>query len=399
MRTAGRRDRDRVDVSVLSSGHDVADARLHRLVLVLLEAGLSVEVLGLGDRALGPSGARLRTWRRGSRLRRALRALQLPALARGRVQMVLDPELVLPAMARRALARCTGRQTGRQVVVDVHEDYAKLLLDRDWATGVRLRAARALVAVSVAATTMADLTVVADAGLPPQRARRRQVLTNQPLLRLLPQEGRTSTEPRAVYVGDVRRSRGLQSMLAVLEQCPDWYLDVVGPVAAQDRAWLDRWSASSPARGRVTFHGRLPPRDAWRLAARAWVGLCLLEPTPAFRVALPSKILEYLACGLAVVTTPLPRAESVVRDSGAGHVVADADGAVDVLRRWSEAPALVRRHRSAATAWADRHLRDLSPYEAFAAAVGELAEGTPTAPFRGRSGEDGSQHDRVGGGG
>ena len=39
----------RPDVSVLSTGHDVADARLHRICAALLRRGLSVEVVGLED--------------------------------------------------------------------------------------------------------------------------------------------------------------------------------------------------------------------------------------------------------------------------------------------------------------------------------------------------------------
>ncbi|NUR30435.1 MAG: hypothetical protein HOV83_32045, partial [Catenulispora sp.] len=41
-------DRAGVDVSIITGGHDVADARLHRLAAALRRAGLAVEVIGLG---------------------------------------------------------------------------------------------------------------------------------------------------------------------------------------------------------------------------------------------------------------------------------------------------------------------------------------------------------------
>ena len=44
----------RPDVSVVSTGHDVADARLHRICAALLRRGLSVEVVGLGTAVGGP---------------------------------------------------------------------------------------------------------------------------------------------------------------------------------------------------------------------------------------------------------------------------------------------------------------------------------------------------------
>ena len=43
------------DVSLVTSGHDVADARLHRLVAALTDSGLTVEVIGLGDPAAAPA--------------------------------------------------------------------------------------------------------------------------------------------------------------------------------------------------------------------------------------------------------------------------------------------------------------------------------------------------------
>src|SRR2546423_1480843 len=116
----------------------------------------------------------------------------------------------------------------------------------------------------------------------------------------LPEPSDPGPVPRAIYIGDVRRSRGLPVMLAAVEAAPGWELDVVGPVAAADQAWLDDWIATSPAASRVRFHGRKPPSQAWALALGAWVGLSPLDDTPAFPDAVPTKLYEYLAAGLAV---------------------------------------------------------------------------------------------------
>ncbi|MGR6997932.1 hypothetical protein ACU686_07245 [Yinghuangia aomiensis] len=43
-----------VDISIVSSAHDVADARLHRTAAALLRAGMTVEVIGLGDAPAAP---------------------------------------------------------------------------------------------------------------------------------------------------------------------------------------------------------------------------------------------------------------------------------------------------------------------------------------------------------
>jgi glycosyltransferase involved in cell wall biosynthesis len=168
---------------------------------------------------------------------------------------------------------------------------------------------------------------------------------------------------------------GLRTMLAAVEGAPDWALDVVGPVAAGDADWLTDWRRTSPARDRVRLHGRLAPEQAWAFAAGAWVGLALLEDTPAFADALPTKVYEYLACGLAVLTTPVRRTAQLVRSSGAGEVVADGQAAAQVLDRWAQDHADLGRCRAAARAWADEQLHGRSPYDELADVVAGLLPG------------------------
>ena len=355
------------DVSVVTSGHDVADARLHRLVAAFRRAGLSVEVLGLGDAADGPSGAAVRTRPRGRVWLRPLTAVHYAARARGRVVVALDPDALIAVTA-------TARLRRRAVVADVHEDYAALLRDREWARGAAGHVARMLVRVATRAAAASDLVLVADEHVPPHAARRR-VVRNLPDHRMLPQPTAADPGPRALYVGDVRASRGLGTMLDALAAAPEWVLDVVGPVAPADRAGLEARLDRDGLRARVRLHGRRPPTDAWRLARGAWCGFGLLDDTPAFRDAVPSKLYEYLTCGLPVVVTDLPRQAAIVREAEVGVVVpaGPAAGAATakVLARWARDPAEYAKVRAAAGRWRTEHL-DPDPYAQAAADVAAL---------------------------
>ena len=352
-----------IDVSLVTSGHDVADARLHRLVAALTDSGLTVEVIGLGDPATAPASASdVRTRpRRGPRGRLA-DAVTGPWRARGRVVVVLDPDAVPSAWLRRL--------TGRRLVVDVHEDYSALLDDRSWAHGVAGGIARAGTSLATSLARRADLTVVADKHVPPGDARRRLVLRNLPYGDYLPAPAEPDPEPRALHVGDLRRTRGLFDMVEALAAAPGWTLDLVGPVAPADADDLDRRLAAADVAGRIRLHGRRPPHEAWALARGAWVGLSLLQDTPAFRDAVPTKVYEYLACGLAVVATPLPRQAELVAQTGAGVVVANPAAAAAALTAYSDGPALLAAHRTAARAWTGD---DTSAYTAFVDAVRTLA--------------------------
>ncbi|GAB2747449.1 hypothetical protein GCM10027039_01340 [Terrabacter koreensis] len=341
------------DVSVVTSGHDVADARIHRWCAALGDVGLTVELLGLGSAADAPRGVQVVTRPRPRSLGRARLAGEYALRARGRVLLALDPDSLLAALA-------AGRLRRSVVVADVHEDYAALLRDRSWARGAVGAAGAAVAGLATRAARQADLVVVADTHVPPVDAEQRLVLRNLPYPGMLPEPQEPSDPLRALYVGDVRPSRGLWSMLDAVDSAPGWRLDVVGPVGDSFEASLrDRLDANGLG-GRITFHGRRPPREAWKLAAGAACGLVLLDDTPAFRAAMPSKLYEYVASGLPVVVTDLPRQRAFVEQYSVGAVVptGGTTGAAtsEVLRRWAECPdelAALRQRSSVFRAEAD----------------------------------------------
>lgn len=355
-----------MDVTVLTSGHDVADARLHRHVAALRRARLSVEVRGLGEAARGPEGAKVFARARPGLVGRAALDVLLPLTARGTVLLTLDPDLALTAVPLARLRR-------RGIVADVHEDYLALLDDRSWAGGPVGAVARAVARLATRVVGRADITAVADEHVPPRRARRRMVVRNRPDLSMTSPAGEPDAVPRAIYIGDVRASRGLWTMVDAVAATPDWRLDIVGPIAAADRERAAAVLDASGAGDRVRFHGRLAPAQAWTFTRGAWVGLALLQDTPAFREALPTKVGEYLACGLPVVVTDLPRMRAVVDSTGAGAVLAGPDP-TDELREllsgWSADSTGLEPLRRSARAAADH--TGANEYDTLAEAVATM---------------------------
>jgi glycosyltransferase involved in cell wall biosynthesis len=203
------------------------------------------------------------------------------------------------------------------------------------------------------------------------------VVRNLPDPQLLPERAAPrDRNPRAVYVGDLRASRGLAVMLDAVLAAPSWRLDLIGPVASADRPWfLDRLGGPD-LDGRVSWHGRLPPRESWRICAGAWVGFCLLDATPAFVHATASKLYEYLATGLVPVVTDLPRQRELVEQAGTGIVVTDAAGAAAALRLVEAHPEELERQADRGRWW----LKDLPDgqgigYDRFAKVVRSLLGG------------------------
>jgi glycosyltransferase involved in cell wall biosynthesis len=347
----------RPDISIIASGINAADARLHRICSALSDAGFSIEIFAPGATGDAPRQTKLAKVSQSKNFAgRIHRALTSPIKARGRVIFAISPEAAAPSWI-------WAKISGRKFAIDLYEDYLELIKDRAWAKNSAGAPAKAAVLATWIAKTAiffarrADITTVADQQVRPHSARKRLVLRNLPDMTLLHPAGVHSKTPTAIYIGDIRRSRGLFTMLEAIKLAPAWRVEMIGPVAATDQGELDIWLKENPdAAARIFWHGRLIPAQAWRFAEGAWVGLSLLDHTPAFIAAVPSKLYEYQAVGLATISTSLPRCEEILRASGGGLIADTPEEVSKVLNDWAENPAQAENMAAAARAYAEENL-------------------------------------------
>jgi glycosyltransferase involved in cell wall biosynthesis len=364
-----------IDVSIISSGANIADARLHRIAGALLRAGLNVEVFAPGNPADGPreSAPGQLFIRRGgsskSLLARYFRSRSYPMRARGKVFYAISPEAFAPTHGFAFMKR-------RKFAVDLYEDYIRVLKDRPWARkyfGLPGLLARLDTKLALWFAQRAHLTTVADTQVPPFIAYQRIVLRNLPDLTLLTMSGQRDATPRAIYIGDLRTSRGLKTMLQSAILATEWRLDLVGPIAPHDQKYVEDWISKNPeAAARVKFFGKLPPAQAWKVAAGAWVGLSLLESTPAFIQAVPSKLYEYMVVGVASISTPLPRCVDLIEKSRGGMLASDPAEVAAALDDLSKNTEKLDQMRKSASGWASSNLDSQREYLAFTHAISAL---------------------------
>ena len=131
-------------------------------------------------------------------------------------------------------------------------------------------------------------------------------------------------DPRVVYVGHLTRPRGVHELIELgrmLHERTDGRLRVqlVGHADGEATEALEAASAW------VDWLGFLPHEEAMAVVDGALAGVSLLHDEPNYRVSQPTKVIEYLAHGVPVVTTPLPLARRLVEDVGAGVVVPFGD--------------------------------------------------------------------------
>jgi glycosyltransferase involved in cell wall biosynthesis len=334
-------------VVVCTVVHHPQDARiLHRQIRALLDAGHEVSYIAPGGvtprrgltvvdvpRAMGR--------RRAAALRAARRELARHSPGAD-LLVVHDPELllVLPLVSRRP-----------PTVWDVHEDTAAALSTKAWLPGALRPAMAAAVRRAERIAERRIHLILAEQGYADRFRRRHPVVPNTTYVPDVPAPpGRGD---RVVYIGHLSPDRGTSEMIEVgrLLRPHGIAVELIGPADARARAELTRAQAA----GLIRWHGFLPNDQAVLMSDGALAGLSLLHDEPNFRHSLPTKVAEYMAHGVPVITSPLPIPAGLVERYECGMVVpfGDPSAAADAVLRLAANPGLRaaqgrRGHRGAA---------------------------------------------------
>jgi glycosyltransferase involved in cell wall biosynthesis len=368
-------------VVVCTVVHHPADARiLHRQIRALLDAGHDVTYIA-PLRACGvPPWPELTVAdvprAAGRRRLGALRAArrQLARLVPGAdLLLIHDPELllVLPLLRHRP-----------PTIWDVHEDTAAALGTKAWLPAALRRPAAAAVRQAERGAERRLHLILAEKEYARRFRRPHPVVPNTTYVpeRAAPSDGQN----RVVYVGHLSPDRGAAEMveLARLLRPHGVTVDLVGPADAQARAVIE----PAQAGGLVRWHGFVPNDEAMLIADGALAGLSLLHDDPNFRPSMPTKVAEYMARGVPVVTTPLPLAAGLVKRHECGFVVpfGDTGAAAEAVLTLQRDPGLrdamgQRGHQGASEylRWPEDARAFVSQLEQWAGAAGQRDVAAP----------------------
>jgi len=233
------------------------------------------------------------------------------------VVSVHDPELIPAALVARLLRRVP-------VVVDVHEDVPAQMLHKEW---VARPLRRPLASASRALLRLAErfcVVTLAEEGYRHRFRREHPVFPNYPAAGSLPPLAEDAGY--LVYVGDITEERGALDMVeAVGAMSRPRPLRLLGRCGADLAERLRRRAVELGVSLEVI--GPLPHRAAMEQAAGASAGLSLLHPLPNYLNSLPTKVVEYLQMGLAVVAADLPGTRAAVAGLAGVELVVPGDPA------------------------------------------------------------------------
>jgi len=151
-----------------------------------------------------------------------------------------------------------------------------------------------------------------------------------------------------MYLGTLGRERRIDFVLRTLERVlraePDAKLYLVGKGEQPgDEEFLRQEAQRLGVAASVVLTGQLPRQEALRYVQDADVCVSPFYPTPVLNSTSPTKLVEYMAMGKAVVANTHPEQKLLIDQSGCGYCVPyDEDAFADAIVKLLRAPEMAR---------------------------------------------------------
>lgn len=359
------------DVCVITTIHQDFDNRIyHRQVNALLDAGLSVCVVAPWDfsrrtRFDYDFVATAYPATRPARIAHGLRTYRAALGVDAKVYIFHDNDF-LPWAVR------LKRRTRRTVVYDAHENIPEdILYGKDWIPRLLRRPASAVFRrVEEAAVRRLGETIVAVPHLEKRFTRQgaHAVLVRNFSRFDVPAGFRND---RAVlYTGDLTRDYGVDNLINIAREMKRRViaapLRLVDRFREDDRMRQYMHNTIQAESLNVEILDSVPAERMPEILARGCIGLSPIPDLPNKRLALPTKIFEYYAFGLAALASDIEGTRDALDGGRLGFLLPDNDPAawVDAIERLLGDPGLLARYqaegRRAATelfVWANEERR------------------------------------------
>ena len=316
-------------VCIITTVHHPFDVRIfHKQARSLRKAGYEVSLIAPYEREerirgihLCPLGQpRSRAHRMTALL---IRALRMALRKKADVYHIHDPELIPLGLVLKAF-------TSAKVVYDIHEDYPRQILSKEWIPiALRTPVVKSIAILEYLAARFFDGLVAATPEIAARFPKEKTVIVqNFPLLEefLLSFDKAEPYHDRPlwiVYTGGLTFARGITEIIQAISQIQKPAILILAGKFLSHK--LQKKIQSLPGWQRTRFLGWLDRSQVRDLLGKARVGLVLLHPLPRYQVSWPVKLFEYMAAGIPVVASNFPRWREIVEGEGCGLTVDPLD--------------------------------------------------------------------------
>ena len=323
-------------ILIASSLHPVDDPRVFHKEAVSLAKEHEVHLAAVAHGRSAAPGVELHPFKRSAgRIRGTLQAYQ----AITRVFRRLRPDVVHfhdPDLVPLCLWLCLF--TRSKVVYDIHEDVTKTIVKKRWLPGPLKRPLGWMFGkIEVFAASRFDAVVLAEPYALDRFGQINAVIVRNfaPLVEAPRRIPFSDDRPiRLIYVGGLAETRGILTLIEALDLTRvKAELHLAGRFYSEDfrkRVLTDRPD--------VHYHGVLSFGDVFNLLLQADIGMNCIHSVPSHVESLATKVFEYMAAGLPIITSDFPIWREIVEGAGCGVCVDPSDAraiarAVDDLAR------------------------------------------------------------------
>lgn len=127
------------------------------------------------------------------------------------------------------------------------------------------------------------------------------------------------------YIGIVLENRGILEILETVYELKKKgypvHFHLVGELYSDLDQKIKKLEYFDTIKDDVTFYGRLPLNKGYQLAERMDIGLCIIWPMKNSIESYPTKIFEYMAVGLPIITSNFDLYKELVEENNCGICV------------------------------------------------------------------------------
>jgi glycosyltransferase involved in cell wall biosynthesis len=150
------------------------------------------------------------------------------------------------------------------------------------------------------------------------------IISNYPKLELFRSNDLNSENKGIVYVGGISRDRGIYQMIDVANKANVKLICVGNFTDELNKKEINNFLAENPTKN-VVFTGHVSHLKVVEYINNSKVSLCVLQPIPRYKKAVPIKLFEYMACGKPVVVSNFTEIRKVVKEANCGILVDPAN--------------------------------------------------------------------------
>jgi len=314
-------------IAHLTSVHVRSDTRvLYRECESLVIAGYDVSLIvcdGLGDEIVcgtrivdagGHSDKRLIRVVLGT-LSIYMRALKLDA----QIYHFHDPELIPIGLLL--------KRKGKRVIFDIHENIVNQIKMKRWLP-LRTMISKLYFLLDSISSRAFYLILAEDsyAKIYNKLSKRYVIIKNMPKLTLFDKYIVPRGNKKGIfYIGVIAKERGIYHVLEGLrilkKRGIHFHFHCVGNISSGDESKISDKLTKYGLEDCVTFYGRLELAKGYQYSRECRVGVAILAPSENYKESYSTKMFEYMAAGMPVVTSNFPIYKNVIETNDCGICV------------------------------------------------------------------------------